>query len=928
MPVEPPKPVDPLDVRVPLDPAIRTGKLANGLTYYVLPHAKPEHRAALWLAVDAGSVLEDDDQRGLAHFVEHMAFNGTKRFPKLDIVNFIEHSGMKFGADVNAYTSFDQTVYQLTVPTDDRAVMLQGLDVLRDMAGDITFDPVEVDKERGVVLEEWRLHQGAAFRLADQRLPILFAGSRYAQRLTIGLPDVIKTAKREALVRFYKDWYRPDLMAVIATGDFDPVAVEAEIKARFADLAGPTQPRARAPVPVPHDQPPAVMLATDPEARFTTVAIYDKLDHRRTITERDLRTTLLERLYHTMFTTRLIELRDEPRSPLVASSSERRTLTRTTDAVTRAITVRDGRLVDGLRVLVRELARLEHHGFLQSELDRARKTAIARYERICGEYAKAPLREVAGEIVRNFVDAELMPGPEVELASIHELMPAITLDEVNALARQHAGDTGRVIAISAPAGATLPSEAEILALAAAEAKATLPPWRDATPDEPLLATTPTPGTVTQVDHLAAAGATMWTLGNGIRVIVKPTEFSNDTVVLEGWQPGGTSRVLDADFVHARFADEIIPHSGAGKLSERAIHKLLAGTSIALSIDLDERAERVTGTTRSEDLETMMQLLYLRLTQPRHDRAAFDIWKAKRLEAALHRGDSPELRYTDELVRIETGDHLRRRPVTTGMIEQVDLTKVASVWADRFSDLGGFTFVIVGNVDLATLQPLVESYLGSLPANGRKASWKDIGIMRPATQIAKTVLAGTEPKSRVHLSFGAPAKYTLDGEHDAEILSATLRIRLREILREDMGGVYNVSVGATLSREPSERQYLAISFGCAPENVDKLRNAVFAELATIAKSGIGDDILAKVSEQFRRQHETELAENRWWAAVLREAYYYHTDLARLLDQGGLLARVTSARVQATAKRMFDPKRYILVVLSPAAAPPAPPPPAPS
>jgi len=888
----------------------------------VLKHAKPEHRAALWLAVDAGSVLEDDDQRGLAHFVEHMAFNGTRRFPKLDIVNYIEHSGMKFGADVNAYTSFDQTVYQLTVPTDDRAVMLQGLDVLRDMAGDITFDPVEVDKERGVVLEEWRQHQGAAFRLEDQRLPILFAGSRYAQRLTIGLPDVIKTAKREALVRFYKDWYRPDLMAVIATGDFDPAAVEAEIKARFADLAGPTRPRERAPVPVPHDHPPAVMLATDPEARFTTVAIYDKRDHRRMITERDLRTTLIERLYHAMFTTLLIELRDEPRSPLVAASSERRTLTHTADAVTRAITVREGRLVEGLRLLVRELARLEHHGFLPSELDRARKTAIARYERICGEYAKAPLREVAGEIVRNFVDDELMPGPEVELAWAHEILPAITLDEVNALAMQHAGEAGRVIAISAPAGATLPSEAEVLALAATEAKATLSPWRDSTPDEPLLATAPTPGAVATTDRLAAAGATVWTLGNGIRVIVKPTAFSNDTVVLDGWQPGGTSRVPDADFVHARFADEIIPHSGAGKFSERAIHKLIAGTSIALSIDLDERAERVSGTTRSEDLETMLQLLYLRLTQPRHDQTAFDIWKAKRLEAARHRADSPELRYTDELVRIETADHPRRRPVTTDMIEQVDLAKVASIWADRFSDLGGFTFVIVGNVDLATLQPLVASYLGSLPAKGRKAAWKDVGIKRPATKIEKTVLAGTEPKSRVHLSFGAPAKYTLDGEHDAEILSATLRIRLRELLREDMGGVYNVSVGATLSREPSERRYLAISFGCAPENVDKLRDAVFAELASIAKSGIGNDVLTKVSEQFRRQHETELAEDQWWASVLREASYYHTDLARLIDIDGLLARVTSARVQATAKRMFDPKRYILVVLSPGATPARP------
>jgi zinc protease len=321
---------------------------------------------------------------------------------------------------------------------------------------------------------------------------------------------------------------------------------------------------------------------------------------------------------------------------------------------------------------------------------------------------------------------------------------------------------------------------------------------------------------------------------------------------------------------------------------------------------------------------MLQLLHVRLTQPRHDRTTFEIWKAKRLEAARHRSDSPELRFDDERARIETGDHLRRRPVTVDMIEQVDPAKVASIWADRFSDFGGFTFVIVGNVELATLQPLVEAYLGSLPAKGRKESWKDVGVKRPTKKIERIVVAGTEPKSRVYLSFGAPATYTLDGDHDADVLRAVLRIRLREILREDMGGVYGVAVGASLSREPNEHRFLAVGFGCAPDNVDKLRDAVFAELASIAKSGIGDDVLAKVSEQFRRQHETSIAENEWWAAALHEADYYHTDLARLLDIDGLLARVTSARVQATAKRMFDPKHYVLVVLKPAAPPASPPP----
>ena len=916
----PQRPIDPLDQPAPIDPAIRTGKLANGLTYYILHHAKPEKRAALWLAIDAGSIFEDDDQRGLAHFVEHMAFNGTKRFPKLDIINFIEHAGMKFGPDVNAYTTFDNTVYELTVPTDDRGVMLQGLDVLRDMAGDITFDPVEIDKERGVVLEEWRLQQGVGARFSDQRTPILFAGSRYAQRRPMGLPDIIKTANRDALVRFYKDWYRPDLMAVIAVGDFDPQMLEAEVKTRFGDLAMPAKPREHTAFPVPHDRAPAVIASTDPEARLTSIAIYDKLERRHMVTKRDLRTTLIERLVHTMFTSRLVELRDEPRSPLVSTLSERSKLTRTADAVVRTIGVHEGRLDDGLRLLVRELARLEQHGFLASEFERARKNLLARYDRTIAENKKAPLGELAAEIVRNFVDAELMPGPEVERDWVHELVPAITLDDINAVAEQHAGDSGRVFVITAPANVTVPSEAAILALAADESKQRMPVWKDTTPDEPLLATPPAPGTVVKTEHVPQADATVWTLGNGIRVIVKPTSFANDTVVVDAWKPGGTSLLSDAELVNAQFADEIIPHSGAGKFSERSVRKILAGTSISLAFNLDEREERISGNARPEDLEAMLQLLYLRATQPRHDQPAFDVWKARRLESARHRTDSPDVRFDDEVRRLETGDHPRRRPVTVEAIDKVEFPKLTAAWTARFSDFGDFTFVIVGNVDVDHLQHLVETYLGSLPTKGHKDHWRDIGIKRPTTKIEKTIVAGSEPKSRVHLSFAAPTKYTFEASRDASILRSVLQIRLREVLREDMGGVYDVTVRAGITIEPTQRQFLSISFGCAPDNIDKLRAATFAELASIAKSGVSADLTAKVSEQFRRAHETDLAENDWWAGLLHDWAKYGLDLDKLVAFEPVLARITTANVEATATRLFDPSRYIFVALVPTASGP--------
>jgi len=374
------RPPDPMAEVSPLLPEIKRGKLANGLTYFVMPHHKPETRASLWLAVNAGSVLEDEDQRGLAHFCEHMAFNGTKRFPKQDIVNYIEKVGMQFGADVNAYTSFDETVYMLTVPTDDKGVMMKGLDILRDWAGDVTFDPVEVDKERGVVLEEWRLGRGAFARIRDKQFPVIFKDSKYAKRLPIGDPEILKTAKRDTLYRFYKDWYRPDEMAIIAVGDFDAAAMEKEIEARFGDLKNPAKERQRVAVPVPHDHDPLVTVATDPEMPFNDVEIYDKLDHRSEATKGDYRRFLVERVYHAMLNARFRELRLDPSAPFTSAGSSTGSFVRTSDTFTRSASVKEGHEAEALTLLFREINRVEKFGFLEPELDRARKEVLASFE--------------------------------------------------------------------------------------------------------------------------------------------------------------------------------------------------------------------------------------------------------------------------------------------------------------------------------------------------------------------------------------------------------------------------------------------------------------------------------------------------------------------------------------------------------------------
>ena len=909
----PPAPVDP---RAPLAPDIKKGKLSNGLTYYILRHQKPEQRASLWLAVNAGSVLEDEDQRGLAHFCEHMAFNGTKRFPKSEIVDYIEKSGMRFGADVNAYTSFDQTVYQLLVPTDKQDVMLKGLDILRDWAGDVSFDPTEVDKERGVVLEEWRLGRGGFARIFDKQFPVLMQGSKYGERLPIGKPEILKTAARDTLYRFYKDWYQPQNMAVIAVGDFDAAQLEKEITARFGDLKATPNAKVRKPVAVPHDQPLAITIATDKEMPVTQVSIYDKIDHRGLATEGDFRREMVERLYHQMVNARLAEIGQDPSAPFTYAYSTTGPIVREMDGFIRGAGAKEGRVDDVLTALVHELARVEKFGFLQSELDRARQQMLSRQETGAAEYAKSPSRAIADEATRNFFVDEEMSGPEWELAHTKQTLDKVTLDELNHLASKWGnGDKGRVIEIGGPEGAKLPTEADVRKIIADAAAMPVEVWKDAPNDKPLMATAPTPGKVVKTTHDQATDATTWTLANGIKVIVKKTDFQNDEIAFSGFEPGGSSLIADKDWADGQFADDIQSASGAGELDPTQLQKRLAGKVARVRVGLGGLSLSASGSARPADLETAMQLLHLRLTTTRKDDKAFGAWKAEELEQLRHRQATPERVFAEEMIAISTGNHLRYRPHTTEMIEKVNLDHAIDIYKQRFADLGNFTFVFVGNVDLEKLQPLVETYLGSLPTAKKHATWKDVGVKYPVGKVEKTVARGSEPKARVQITMAAPDKWSRDSARDAQILSMVLGIKLREVMREDMSGVYGVSVGASVSRRPVQRRSLTVSFGCDPDNVGKLRDAALAEIKKMATEGTDDAHLGKVVEQLRRQRETDLKTNRWWLNTLEVSADFGEDFATATDIEATIKRVTNANVKAAAKHFYDDKNLIVGVMKP-------------
>ncbi len=907
--------------KLPIDPAVRTGRLKNGLTYYVRRNTRPEKRADIYLAVNAGSTLEDADQQGLAHFVEHMAFRGTKHFQKHEVINFLEHTGMRFGPDINAYTSFDETVYTLRVPTDDAEIVRKSLLILSDWAHAVSFDGADIDKERGVVIEEWRLGRGAEARMRDKQFPILFKGSRYAERLTIGKKEVLEKAPHDAIRRFYRDWYRPNLMAVIAVGDFDPDTMEAAIRSQFAPLTNPAHPRPRTLYPVPDHAETLISVATDPEATSTRVAVYTKIKRQGRSTVGDYRQQLVERLYHSMVNDRLSELRRMPDPPFLFAFSTSGSFVRTRDVLFQTAGVQESKLATGLDALLVELARVDKHGFNPMELERSKKELLRGYEQAYKERDKQESEQFTREIVDAFLEGDPMPGIEFELGLARRFLPTITVDEVNRMARQSITGKNRVILVngSEKAAALLPSEAKLREVFTAAQAKTVEPWVDRVRQEPLVPEPPKSGTIVEESTIPELGVTRWRLSNGVVVLLKPTDFKNDQVLLSGFSPGGSSLLPDAQYTSASFAGAVLSEGGLGKFDSVELRKALAGKIASAGANVAELEETVGGQASPQDLETMFQLLYLRFTAPRADAKAFESWKARTKASIENRQARPETVFGDTVQVTMSQGHFRRRPISPEILDEIDLATAEAVWRDRFADAGNFTFGMVGAMKIDEVRPLVLQYLGGLPSAGRKENWKDVGVRPPGGVVNFGVKKGLEPKSQVHIEFTGPASWSRENSHLATSLASALRIRMREVLREDLGGVYGVGVSGGISRRPVEQVSFTISFGCAPERVAELQKATLDLIESVKKDGFSDDIAAKVREQQVRAQETALRENGYWLSVLLGSARFGDDPKLVLHYDELVKLVTADSLRDTARKYFDPQRVVTGVLEPEVAP---------
>ncbi len=908
---------------LPLDPAIRTGTLPNGLTYFIRKNAKPEQHAIMRLAVKAGSIDEADDQRGLAHMLEHMNFNGGAHFKPGELVKYLESIGARFGADVNAYTSYDETVYMLDVPTDRPGALARGFDALSDFAGGAILAPEEIDRERGVVIEEWRGRQGAGQRMLQPQIEALYGDSRYAQREPIGTPEILRTFTPQRLRDFYQAFYRPDRMAVIVVGDIDPAEMEAQVREHFSGLT-PRPSADRTVYPVPSHADTRYVTVSDPEAQGSSVTVIHKRPLQTLQSSADYRRLLVRSLVHQMLNARFAEISRQASAPFLRASSGQDTIGRTVEAFTVSARVDDGQAGAGLATLEQELARVRQFGFGTAELERAKLSTMASYERAYAERDKSNSQGFASELVTYFLTGEAAPGIEAELQLVRRFLPTITAAEAGELARSLVGEGNRVVLATSPqkAGVTPITEAVLREAVRTGSAAKVEPWRDDLAGRELLARKPTPGSVTARREIPEIGVTVLTLSNGVDVWLKPTDFRNDQISFTGYARGGASVASADQYLDAVLSTSLVGLAGVGGINPTDLGKLLAGKIASASPYISDYTHGVSGSASPKDLETALQLAYLDFTAPNGDRAAFELMK-RRLEASLaNREQNPGTLFGDRLRSINTLDHYSSRPLKPEDIGKLDPEAMLQFYKGRFANAADFTFFVVGSFKVDEITPLLAQYVGGLPSTGKVESRvSDMRMQFPAAVRRETVSKGREPKAQTVITFFADTGLDEFEVHRLRAATDVLQNKLRDILREELGGTYSVGTGYSDTTPVPGYGTTSVQFGSSPENVQKLTEAVMKELDRLRREGPTATDVQVIKEGEKNALATSLRQNGYWLNSLQAMHLLGRDARKIPQRVERTESLTAENVHAAFKKYFPENRYTVVTLMPEAGAPS-------
>lgn len=868
--------------RLPLDPKVRYGILPNGMKYYIRYNAKPEKRAELRLAVNAGSTMENDDQQGLAHFVEHMAFNGSKNFKKNELVDYLEGIGTKFGPDLNAYTSFDETVYMLQIPTDKPEIYKKGLLILEDWARNLTFDSLEVDKERGVVLEEWRLGQGAFERMSRQFWPLMFKDSRYAERFPIGKPEILKNGRQQLLKDFYNDWYRPDLQAIIVVGDINVDETEKLIKERFSKLTGPKTPRKLENWQVPDQKGLRVSVTSDKESPYNVLDLSYFNVTTTLSTYGDYREHLKRNLINSMLNARLSELSRKQSGTLLFAGAGYNSILRNKSAYNCYAVFPNGKALDVLKLMLTENERVKRHGFVKSELERHKKQMMTQYETSFNERSKTESKSLVGELVSYFLTGAADPGIENEYKYVKELLPTITLEELNAVVKTWIRSEGEnamaVYMLSENEKNAIPTEASIRELfLTTDKNSSIAPYVDNALNVPLISKKPIAQKVVATSD-KGYGVTEWKLGNGARVLLKPTNFKDDEILFTAFSWGGSVMYPEPEFPNADASNAVQEMMGFGAFDATALEKYLQDKTASLHTGVSLTSEVLNGRSGKKDLNTLLQLVYMAFTMAKKDSAGFRTYIEQQKGLIQNAKADPESVFRDSINYILSGNNLRMEPMSEEKLTMLNLERAHMIYKERFTDPADFVFVFVGNFTTDSLKPLVEQYIGGISAPHRPENLVDPGINVPPGSFTKIITKGSEPRSSVYMTWNGNFEYTRKNRFEIRALTNLLNITLRENLREDKGGVYGVGIWPQLEKINEGLYQFNISFACAPENVEKLIAAAIEEVNKVKQAGCNDVNLAKIKETFLKEREVQLKENNFWMQYILYADVYKENVS--------------------------------------------------
>ena len=902
---------------IPVDPNVRIGKLDNGLTYYLRKNNLPANRADFYIAQKVGSIQEEENQRGLAHFLEHMCFNGTTHFPGDALKQYLERIGVKFGENLNAYTSVDETVYNISnVPVNTPGAVDSCLLILHDWSNDLTLDPKEIDKERGVINEEWRTRMSAMQRFQEKLLPAMFAGTKYATCFPIGTMDVVMNFKPQTLRDYYEKWYRPDLQGIVVVGDIDVDAVEAQIKKLFADV--PAQPNAakREYYPVNDNKEPIVLIARDKEQPHIQAIVFNK--HKATPnSEKDKIGYLVENyatnLINNMLNARLNELLQEANPPYIYAGSYDGDffVAKTKQAFTGIVVCKEDAVESGIATLLREMERARRFGFTASEYQRARAEYLRNLESAYNERDKRKNDEYINEYVRHFLDNEPIPGIENEYGIISQIAPSIPVEPLNMMMQTLVTDTNQVVAIFGPEKENLkmPTEDAIKKILHDVKAEELAPYVDKVSDEPLMKETPKGGKIISEQKDDVFGTTMLTLSNGVKVIIKKTDFKADEIIMKGVSLGGSSLFPDSEIININGLDAVSV-GGLGNFSTVDLEKILAGKRASVGYGIGDKTESVNGYCSPKDFETMMQLTYLTFTAPRRDDDAFASYKNRNKAAWLNQEMNPMTAFGDSVTYALRMGHPRTLRIKSDMVDKMDYNKILAMYQDRFKDASDFTFIFVGNVDIEEMKPLIAEYLGALPSINRKESFKDNKIeYRKGVYKNEFIREQETAKASNFVCFTGTCKYDLKNTILMDMTCQVMDLVYTEKVREDEGGTYSVYVGGNLSKYPKEIAGLQVIFDTAPSKREKLMKIIFAEIEHIAKEGPSETNLNKVKEFMLKKHTEDLKENSYWMGSIDE--YLFTGMNPVKDYEQMVNSITAKDIQKFADDLFKQKNEVEV-----------------